>query len=140
MPPRISILALKRRLKKLRIKRKPNSSKKQVIGQSSDADVDNKKDDAQSESFGGLYALIIGINSYPSLNPLKGAVSDADDMANFLMADLGISPGRIVNLRNQEATRKRIIEELQDLWKNPRISPGAPILIYYAGHGSPRIY
>ncbi|KAJ1301201.1 hypothetical protein OPQ81_003611 [Rhizoctonia solani] len=82
-----------------------------------------------------LYSLLIGIDTYPSLDVLKGAVNDANDMARYLMSDLGIPPNQVVNLRNEEATRKRIIQEIQALSNNPNIEHGDPIMIYYAGHG-----
>ncbi|CAE6493595.1 unnamed protein product [Rhizoctonia solani] len=82
-----------------------------------------------------LYGLVIGIDTYPSLHPLKGAVNDADDVSRCLTFDLGIPANNVVNLRNGEATRKRIIQELQALSNNPNIEHGDPILIYYAGHG-----
>jgi hypothetical protein len=82
-----------------------------------------------------LYAIIIGINDYPKLNPLRGAVADADDMALFLTSDLGVPSDHIVNLRNDAASRKEIIRAFRALQKDPRIKQGDPILIFYAGHG-----
>ncbi|CAE6447176.1 unnamed protein product [Rhizoctonia solani] len=108
---------------------------KKVTPQDPNTDARKSNNHAQGKSSAGLYSLIIGIDTYPSLSFLKGAVNDADDMTNFLMADLGVPPDRIVNLRNEQASRKRIIDELQNLWKNPHINHGDPILIYYAGHG-----
>ncbi|KAG8731337.1 hypothetical protein FRC11_004468 [Ceratobasidium sp. 423] len=51
------------------------------------------------------------------------------------MSDLGVPANHVVNLRNEQATRKRIIQELQALSNNPSIEHGDPILVYYAGHG-----
>ncbi|CAE6447569.1 unnamed protein product [Rhizoctonia solani] len=84
-----------------------------------------------------LHALIIGIDTYidPSFVNLRGAARDANDVASFLMSDLGVPTEHIVNLRNEQATRGRILEELRKLWRNPNIRSGDPILIYYAGHG-----
>ncbi|CAE6493602.1 unnamed protein product [Rhizoctonia solani] len=80
-------------------------------------------------------ALIIGINDYPNLEPLKGAVADADGVFEFLTTDLQVPQDQIINLRNQGATRAAIIRSLQDLRDDRRIANGDPILIYYAGHG-----
>ncbi|CAE6387334.1 unnamed protein product [Rhizoctonia solani] len=82
-----------------------------------------------------LYGLIIGINNYISLGDLRGAVADADDMSKFLTSDLHIPPHHITNLRNEQATRKAIVQGFKALWENPDIQRGDPILIYYAGHG-----
>ncbi|QRW26007.1 ICE-like protease (caspase) p20 domain protein [Rhizoctonia solani] len=85
-----------------------------------------------------LHALIIGINDYPNLSKLKGAVADADAFAEFLQSDLKVPAQQIVNLRDNAATRQAIIDSIMQLWSNPHINYGDPILIYYAGHGGAR--
>ncbi|KAH7337507.1 caspase domain-containing protein [Rhizoctonia solani] len=82
-----------------------------------------------------LYALIIGINTYPNITHLKGATNDADEMSNFLTSDLQVPSDHIINLRNESASRVNIIKGFRDLRDDPRIKRGDPILIYYAGHG-----
>ncbi|KAH7921893.1 hypothetical protein BV22DRAFT_1131903 [Leucogyrophana mollusca] len=84
-----------------------------------------------------LFGLIIGINQYKSLRilPLRGAVPDANAVQSCLENDLGVPPAHITNLRNGEATRAAILAAFDALTKDPRINPGDPILIYYAGHG-----
>ncbi|KAF8601175.1 hypothetical protein BDV93DRAFT_585909 [Ceratobasidium sp. AG-I] len=82
-----------------------------------------------------LYALTIGINNYPSLGHLGGAVNDANNIVAFLTEDLNVPIDHILNLRNESATRCTIIKALQDLRGDSRIEKGDPILIYYAGHG-----
>ncbi|QRV98785.1 ICE-like protease (caspase) p20 domain protein [Ceratobasidium sp. AG-Ba] len=84
--------------------------------------------------YGSIHALIIGINDYPKLKHLAGAVADADDVAGFLLG-LGVPPGQITNLRNQQATRHAIITAFRELTENPGICVNDPILIFYAGHG-----
>ncbi|CAE6387289.1 unnamed protein product [Rhizoctonia solani] len=82
-----------------------------------------------------LFGLIIGIDNYPALPSLYGAVADANAMTDFLRSDLEVPREHIVDLRNEQATRTRIIQEFQALWKHTAIEPDDPILIYYAGHG-----
>ncbi|KAH7337586.1 caspase domain-containing protein [Rhizoctonia solani] len=82
-----------------------------------------------------LYALVIGINDYPNITPLRGAVNDADEMFNFLISDLKVPPDHIINLRNESASRANIIKGFRDLRNDPRIKKGDPILVYFAGHG-----
>ncbi|CAE6381282.1 unnamed protein product [Rhizoctonia solani] len=89
----------------------------------------------EDKSKSTLYALIIGINSYPNITPLKGAVNDADEISKFLTSDLKVPPDQIINLRNEDASRENIIEGFRSLRDNPRINKGDPILIFYAGHG-----
>ncbi|CAE6469513.1 unnamed protein product [Rhizoctonia solani] len=84
-----------------------------------------------------LRALIIGINEYrdPNIPKLKGAVADADEVAELLVSELKVSPDHIINLRDGAATRQTIIDSIKSLESNPQIEKGDPILIYYAGHG-----
>ncbi|KAG8705080.1 hypothetical protein FRC11_009332, partial [Ceratobasidium sp. 423] len=89
----------------------------------------------ENKSKSTLYALIIGINTYPNIIPLRGATNDADEMFKFLASDLGIPVDHIINLRNESASRANIIKGFRDLQNDPRIEKGDPILIYYAGHG-----
>lgn len=67
---------------------------------------------------------------------LKGAVSDADSVQDFLRSFLRIPSHRIKNLRNEEATRVAIEDEIKNLASSTAISKDDPILIYFAGHGT----
>ncbi|CAE6402051.1 unnamed protein product [Rhizoctonia solani] len=82
-----------------------------------------------------LYALVIGINAYRHITPLKGAVNDADEMSKFLTSDLKIPSDHIINLRDETASRANIIQGFRRLRDDPRIKKGDPILVFYAGHG-----
>ncbi|KAG8717058.1 hypothetical protein FRC08_008264 [Ceratobasidium sp. 394] len=88
-----------------------------------------------NESDSRLYAFIIGINAYPKLKPLAGAVADATAMQEFLTTDLRVPPNHITNLRDSQATREGIIQAFRRIRDDPRIHKGDPILIFYAGHG-----
>ncbi|KAG6901492.1 hypothetical protein C0995_011170 [Termitomyces sp. Mi166 len=85
-----------------------------------------------------LFALIIGINKYadPEVPDLCSAINDANAVEEFLTSKLRVSTDRMVNLRDEEATREAIMTAMQNLAHNNAISPQDPILIYYAGHGS----
>ena len=65
-----------------------------------------------------------------------GAVADADAMQDYLQKYLGVPDSQIRNLRDREATRAAIIEEIKAFSLDENIKEGDPILIYYAGHGS----
>ncbi|KAG6907732.1 hypothetical protein DXG01_007590 [Tephrocybe rancida] len=84
-----------------------------------------------------LYAIIVGIDKYqdPQMRTLHGAVRDADAVKDFLVKELHVLKGRIVNLRNKQATREKMLEALRKLTDNSAIERNDPILIYYAGHG-----
>jgi hypothetical protein len=85
-----------------------------------------------------LFALIIGIDEYasPEVCNLEGAVADALAVKKYLEEDLGIPASQIRLLLNAEATRRAIIQELNNLVTDQRIHRGDPIFVYYAGHGS----
>ncbi|KAI0032857.1 caspase domain-containing protein [Vararia minispora EC-137] len=85
-----------------------------------------------------LHALIIGIDHFasPHIKDLHGAVHDADAIVAYIEQELRTPPAQIVNLRNEQATRKRIIRELCKLRSNHSIQRGDPILIYFAAHGT----
>ena len=84
-----------------------------------------------------LFSLVIGINNYqsPNIKDLEGAVPDADAVLDYLRNVLGVPSSQIRYLRDSEATRDAIMEEIKAFSSNNEIKEGDPILIYYAGHG-----
>ncbi|KJA25069.1 hypothetical protein HYPSUDRAFT_214125 [Hypholoma sublateritium FD-334 SS-4] len=91
-----------------------------------------------------LFAVIIGIDDYDSkhlgpaynLQPLKGAVADAQSFKRWLEEWRGVPSDHIMLLTNKAATCSAIIDALTKLKTDTRIRPGDPIFIYYAGHGT----
>ncbi len=81
------------------------------------------------------FALVIGIDKYEQEEyNSKAAVDDANRFENFLLKRLRTPREHIINLRNDEATRKGIIDGFMSLIHDRRISPGkSAIIIYYAG-------
>ncbi len=76
-------------------------------------------------------ALVIGIDAYQHGSPLKGAVSDAQDVAQALR-QLGVTD---LTLRlNQEVTRDLLAQDWQELLS--RSQSGDTLVLTYAGHGS----
>jgi hypothetical protein len=63
-------------------------------------------------------------------------VADARAFEDYLQRRLQVPPDRITVLDNKLATRAAFISALRRLATDPRIQPGDPILIFYAGHGS----
>lgn len=82
-----------------------------------------------------LYALVIGINEYDQVRPLKGAVPDAEAVQEWLERDLNVPSDQICVLHDNKASRSAILGALKNLATDVRIKTGDPILIYYAGHG-----
>ena len=81
-----------------------------------------------------LRALLIGINAYPT-RPLEQCVSDMKKMSKYLTGikdqfdDISIKP-----LKDEEATRSRILAEIKDHLGQAGDEDVA--LFYYSGHGA----
>jgi hypothetical protein len=81
-------------------------------------------------------ALLIGIDKYQSENipELRGAVNDVEAAAQLLMTRFGFRLNSIRRLINENATRRAILEALNELAKVS--GPRDWIYIHYSGHGS----
>jgi hypothetical protein len=85
----------------------------------------------------GRRALLVGVNEYPKLDPryrLHGCVNDVEAMAHILETVAGFPRDAITLLRDQEATRDRILEELGRL--SDEAEPGDIVVFQFSGHGS----
>ena len=80
------------------------------------------------------HALVIGVSQYQHVQRLPG-VSDAQDVAAVLRdpSACGYPPSNVVVLTESEATRTRIVDELDRLAE--RATGDATVLIYFSGHG-----
>ncbi len=97
---------------------------------------------------GSIYALLVGINSYPQ-SPLRGCLNDVRHMQEYLQARLaGDSAGgdssrlQLEILTESEATRERIIDRFRS--HLGQAEKGDTALFFFAGHGSqerpPQLY
>ena len=88
--------------------------------------------------YDAMHALLIGIDTYRSgqLDPLRGAVADAEAVNRFLCDELHVPDSQIVLLRNEEATQDAILERIEALGAIVTLHRDDPILIYFAGHGA----
>lgn len=77
-----------------------------------------------------VYALVVGIDRYTHLNPLRGAVNDAQDIAGALRAT---GAEEVHLLIDEAATRQAILGTLQTLIE--KAQPGDHVFFTYAGHG-----
>jgi len=82
---------------------------------------------------GDQWLLTIGIDTYLSWPRLKTAANDAKSVRNVLLERYHFEPSRVIELYNENATRKNILAALRDLTK--KVKPDDSLLIYYAGHG-----
>ena len=82
---------------------------------------------------GEQWVLTIGIDSYLSWPRLKTATNDAKALKKVLLERYHINSSRVIELYDENATRKNILGTLRDLTR--KVKPEDSLLIYYAGHG-----
>ncbi len=78
--------------------------------------------------FGNYHALVIGINNYRLVTPLKTAAIDAKDVAAELKKNYGFKVTLLL-----DATRDQMLDAFDDLRR--KLTANDNLLIYYAGHG-----
>ncbi len=78
--------------------------------------------------FGQYHALVIGIDAYRYLEPLRSATRDAQAVDRVLRERYGFKSQLLLN-----PTKRQIVAALADL--HARLGPRDNLLIYYAGHG-----
>jgi len=81
------------------------------------------------------YAIIIGIERYPSLPVPVGARTDAERFAQVARRTLGIPASQIRVLLDGDASRSRIEREMA--WVTGNVPSGGRIYFYFSGHGAP---
>ncbi|MEI6429052.1 MAG: GUN4 domain-containing protein [Pseudanabaena sp. ELA607] len=92
-------------------------------------------------------AVIVGINDYDEISPLKYAKSDAERMRDFFMQDLGVSHDdlyfftddspRNAQGRKTQPTYGTLKSFLGDRFENSFLSAGDTLWFYFSGHGMP---
>lgn len=92
-------------------------------------------------------AVIVGINDYDEISPLKYAKSDAERMRDFFMQDLGVSHDDLYfftddSLRNAQGRKTQptygtLLSFLGDRFADPFLSAGDTLWFYFSGHGMP---
>lgn len=86
---------------------------------------------------GPRLALLVGIDRYrhlPAEESLRGAVRDAEGMADLLEDRFRFPASGIRLLRDAEACRGTVLRALEDLVE--QVEPGAVVVIHWSGHGS----
>lgn len=78
-----------------------------------------------------FYGLVIGIDQYKNVNPLDGAVNDANILADSLTK---IGAKKVKLLLNEHANRNEIKGAWEELTKEAK--DGDTIFFSYAGHGA----
>lgn len=86
------------------------------------------------QSYNTSRALIIGINKYHSSSPLEYAVSDAEEIKNILIDELGFGSQNVIYLIDEDATKSNILKNYLSL-TNEDVTVDDRALIFFAGHG-----
>jgi formylglycine-generating enzyme required for sulfatase activity len=86
-----------------------------------------------SEVIGNQWLFVIGINTYIKWPPLKTAVNDAKAVKEILHSRYHFETEYLIELYDEQATRKNIISKLRYLANNIREEDS--LVIFYAGHG-----
>jgi hypothetical protein len=82
------------------------------------------------------YALCVGINEFKSLprsSWLSGCVNDATDISKALRK-LGFSPRHLHVLKDQDATKKKVLATLTELVD--KVKPGDQLVFTFSSHGT----
>ena len=82
-----------------------------------------------------VWAVVIGVNSYPHIRPLKYAVNDAVAFSNHLVEYNQVPKENVVLLLDEEANLTRLRSALGIHMKN-KASKEDMVIIYFAGHGA----
>jgi hypothetical protein len=82
-----------------------------------------------------VWAVVIGVNSYPNIRPLKYAVNDAMAFCNHLVEYNQVPKENVVLLLDEEANLTRLRSALGIYLKN-KASKDDMVIIYFAGHGA----
>ncbi|MEZ4771873.1 MAG: caspase family protein [Bacteroidia bacterium] len=95
-----------------------------------------KVEENSGKSAAQFFALIVGINQYPTLPPLAGCVNDAVGMRDFLQSrvDQQLAGLKITTLLDREATRDNVISNFENIVSETRKND--TVLFYFAGYGS----
>jgi len=82
-----------------------------------------------------VWAVVIGVNSYPNVRRLKYAVNDAMAFSNHLVEYNQVPKENVVLLLDEEANLTRLRSALGVYLKN-KASKEDMVIIYFAGHGA----
>ncbi|MCW8930124.1 MAG: caspase family protein [Gammaproteobacteria bacterium] len=86
------------------------------------------------QSYEASRALIIGINEYKHASPLGYAVSDAEEIQEILVKELGFDNKNVIFLIDKDATKTKILKAFHS-FTSEDIQVDDRVLVFFAGHG-----
>lgn len=85
---------------------------------------------------GTIWAVVIGITQYKSVQSLRYADKDAVAFAEYLQSQVGVSKDNLIVLTNRDATLFTLKRTLgTDLRR--KAGPKDTVIVFFAGHGAP---
>jgi uncharacterized protein YjbI with pentapeptide repeats len=81
------------------------------------------------------HALLIGISQYTELNSLRYADADASEFSQLLTDFAGYNKSEVTLLLNQQATKNRIVDEINKIVRSSQKEPLDTFIMVFAGHG-----
>lgn len=87
-------------------------------------------DIAEKKEFGNYYAMLIYVQEYSNLSPLKTPKEDVEEIAKILKTRYGFKINIVANPTNSDDLIKKFDE------CRAKLSEDDNLLIYYAGHGN----
>ena len=82
-----------------------------------------------------LWAVVVGIDRYPNIRPLKYAVADARSFYDLLVTDNQVPAENVYLLLDEQATLQALRSTLGTKVKN-KAGADDMVIIYFAGHGA----
>ena len=82
---------------------------------------------------GNQWLFVIGIDTYIEWPRLKTAANDARSVKNALLSRYRFDPDHLIELYDEQATRRNILSNLRYLARSVRGNDS--LVIFYAGHG-----
>lgn len=79
-------------------------------------------------------ALLMGINRYKFISPLRGCVNDVRNMERLLTETFSFDKDRVHTLIDRQVVGKRVKQEMEWLFED--VDPGDRVVLHFAGHGS----
>ena len=85
------------------------------------------------------WAVVIGISKFdnPSIPSLKYSAKDAQDFRDFLVQKGNFAPDHVLLLKDEAASREKILDAFGDGWLPKRVMEDDLVLIFISTHGSP---
>ncbi len=77
-------------------------------------------------------ALLVGINDYRTMTPLKAPLNDLLQLEAYLVAERGMALRDVTLLTDHDATRERVLAALSAMISS---GEGEELLFYFTGHG-----